>query len=339
MQSLRSQYPSNLDKNEVRASRYGALDFFQQDAARANSILTPNTKALIKRSFGNSVVIPVLDSQDVTIGNVRSCTIADSENSSALVTLTFATYAFGFTMTPSQHYNNDVGYQADFDRKLLKYLLAFAATLDTAAVAVLETYKNQLSTALSAYYTFSGGALQVTQALKTDYYNTLEAIFQSMDYYGKTHIITNPNGVPLVKRLQNQGAGNSNNEEFQMSGYEWHTTNRIANAGGIQSTQYAVQEGSVAIDNRNDPDSIAGSNVGGIKKWEEVQVPIVNMQMGSFYTEDCADRSALQSGTTGLTRTKLEGYEWSTDICFVTAYNSDIAAQYQPILKTQISAS
>lgn len=340
MQSLRAQYPSNLDKNEIRASKYSAWDFFQADGNSPASVLPAATRAIIKNSFGNTVTIPVLDADDVTIGNVRSCTIADSENTSNLVTLTFATYAFGFTMSPARYKNNDVGYQADFDRKLQKYILKFASTLDVAAIAVLETYKNQLATGLTDYYSLSGGALQISQANKNDFYNNLEAIMRTMDFYGKTHIVGSTSSQPLVSRLNAQGEGNSTNEKFQLGGYQWWLTNRIANAGGIQSTGYAVQEGSVAVENRNDPDAQMKSSVGGgMREWDEVSVPIVNLTMGSFYTEDCADRSSLDASTSGLTRSKLEGYEWSTDLCFVTAYNSDIANRYNPIQKFQISAS
>lgn len=340
MQSLRAAYPSNLDKNEVRLSKYSAWDFFQADTKNPTTILPETTRSIIKNSFGNTVTIPVLDAEDVTIGNVRSCTIADDENTSNLYTLTFATYAFGFTMTPAYFKNNDIAYQADWDRKLLKYIQKFAAVLDTASIAVLETYKNQVTTGLTDYYPFTGGALQITQAQKNDFYNNLEAIMATMDFYGKTNIIGSISSMPLVNRLKNQGASNSSNEEFQLGGYEWWLTNRIANAGGIQSTGYAIQDGSVAVENRNDPDAMMKSTaLGGGREWDEVQVPVVNLKMGSYYTEDCSDRSNLDASATGLTRSKLEGYEWSTDICFVTAYNSSIGTKYNPIQKFQISAS
>lgn len=343
MQSLRSQYQAVHDKNESRASKYGAWDFFNEDNARPNSIFDQETRANIKRSFGNSVVVPVLDAKTVTIGNVRSCTIADDENTSKLVTLTFATYAFGFTMYPSQYYNNDVKRQQDFDRKLNNYLIQLAATLDTAAVTTLEAAKNQFWTGISAYYSQSANALQVSQALKNDYYNNVQAIMDTMDFYGTPHIISSTSGSPLVRRLAEQGSSNSTNEAWQLSPYQFHFTNRIANAGGIQSTQYIVQEGSVAFDTRVDPDSLARNSVGSQIKWDVVNVPLPNsrfgLEMGSLYREDCSDGSGLSTGTTGLTATKKESFQWSVDVVYATAYNSSPSTRYNPIVKTEISAS
>lgn len=343
MQSLRTQYSAQHDKNENRPSRYGAWDFFNEDGARPNSIFDSDVRAKIQRSFGNTVVIPVLDAKTVTIGNVRSCTIADDENTSALVTLTFATYAFGFTMYPSAYYNNDIKRQEDFDRKMSRYLNQLAANLDTAAVTTLENAKNQFWTGIAAYYSETADALQVSQANKNDYYNNLQAIMETMDFYRTPHIISSTSGSPLVRRLAEQGAGNSTNEAWQVSPYNFHFTNRIANAGGIQSTQYVVEEGSVAVGFRQDPDSLLGHSVGDQIKWSIVNVPLPNsmhgITMGSLYREDCADGSGLHAGTTGLTATKKESYMFSVDVVYSTAYNSSPTTRYNPIVKTEISAS
>lgn len=343
MQSLRTSYPNGFDKNELRYSQLGAFEFFKKDSANSSGIFSSDVKAKIKQSFGNDVIIPVLDAEEVTIGNVRSCTIADDENTSALVTLTFATYAFGFTMTPSRHFNNDVSYQADFDRKLRKYVDKFGRLLDLQCISTLENAKNQLSTGLSNFYTFSGGALQVDDDEKEDFYNNLETIMRTMDFYGKTNIVTSTSGMPMVNRLKNQGAGNSINEQFQLAGYEWYSSNRIANDGGVKSTLYAVQDGSVAIETRVDPDAMAKRVIGDpnnpVKEWGTTVLPDIGLEVGTFYTQDCADRSNMDASTTGLRRTLQEGYEFSVDVVFATAYNSDIAGRYQPILKAEIAAA
>lgn len=343
MQPLRTQYQGTLDKNELRPSRYGAWDFYKQDSARAGGVIDADMRAKIKASFGNSVVVPVIDSRTVTIGNVRSCTIADDENTSKLVTITFVTYAFAFTMYPAQYYNNDIKYQTDFTTKMKLYTNKLAATLDSAAIANLEANKNTFWTGVSGNpYTQSGDALQVSQAQKNDYYNNLESIMATMDYYGPLHIVSSTSGAPLVRRLAEQGAANSTNEQWQITPYDFHFTNRIPNAGGIQSTQYVVQEGSVGVETRVDPDALAGHAIGTQMKWDKVNVPLPggsSIEMGSFYREDCSDASALQTGTSGLTRTKREGWEFSVDVAFVNTYSSAPSSQYRPILKTEISAT
>jgi len=340
MQTLRSKATPTFDANELRESRYGALRFFQQESA-SRPIFDGETIANIKRSFGNSVIVPVLDAQTVTVSNTyaRTCSVVDDENTSALVTLSFASYGWGFSMTPSTHYNNDVAYQRDWERKMNKYLLQFTSDLDTACIAVLEADKNQVTTGVSDYYAIVADALQVPQASKDDFYNQLEAIFNTMDFYDNIHIITNPGHMPMVRRLDNQGSSNATNQGFQfdLRGYQWWGSNRLANGVGVESTAYAVEAGTVFIDNRNDPDTIAGHNVGGFKVWSQEQMPMVNMLMGSFYQEDCGDQNALAgAATAGNTRSKLEGFEFSTDIVTATQYNSSISTRYNPILKAEI---
>lgn len=339
-QSLRTTYPNNLDKNEQRLSRYGAWDFFQKDTNAPMSIMTPDIRSKIKQSFGNSVVVPVIDGEDVAIGNVRSCTVADVQNVSRLVTLTFITYAFGFSMYPAQHYNNDISYQADYDRKLLKYLARFASTLDNQSIATLEAQKNQFWTGVAPeFYTQIGGALQISQANKNDFYNNASAILEQMDFYGAPQVIHNTYHKPLFNRLLNQGAQNDANQQFQFSPFTFWGTNRIASGVGIQSAGYLVQEGSVAVENRNDPDAIMKSNVGTQMQWDEVMMPIVNLNMGSFYREDCNDANALHAGTAGLTRTKRESFAFSTDLCFMTVYNRNIANRFNPFVKFQVTTA
>lgn len=336
----------SLDKNETRSSRYGAWDFVREDSKRSDSIFDADIRAKIKNSWGNSVVIPVLDAKNVTIGNVRSCTIADDENTSKLVTLTFTTYAFGFTMYPAQYKNNDIKYEADFTRKLKNYLDKLAALLDSQSIATMEAAKNQFWTGITAYYPQVANALQVTQAQKNDYYNNVQAIMETMDFYGKPHIIGSTSGSPMVRRLTNQGAGNAINEEFQLSPYEWHYTNRIPNAVGIQSTHYIVQEGTMGYESRIDPDSEMGSKVGTQIEWAKVNVPLpgttYGLEMGSLYREDCADASGIQTPNTGVsgnTATKKESYQWSVDIVMTSAYNSSPSTRFNPIVKTEISAT
>ncbi len=337
-QSLRQSYEARLDKHELRPSRYGGLDLFQKQTADPLGILTAQNKESIKRSFGNSVVIPVLDAPDVTIGNVRSCTIPDLENTSNLITLTFTTYAFGFTMIPSQYFNNDVAYEADFQRKLNAYLLKFAATLDDLCISRLETDKNQFwGTEITDIYPEVGNALRVPNADKNDFYNQAATIMELQDFYDVTDVLANTNHKALINRLNSQGEGNNENQAFQFGNFMYGYSNRVGNGAGVNQTGYLVAPASVAIENRNDPDAVLGHQTkGGEKQWEEVEVPIVDMTMGAFYSEDCADRSALHSGTAGLKRTLVQGFEWSTDVVTITSYNSSPSTKYKPITKFEI---
>lgn len=315
-------------------------------------IFDPETIANIQRSYGNSVVIPVLDAQAVTVDTpyTRTCALVDSENDSALVSLTFASYGWGFSMTPATHYNNDIKYARDWERKMKKYLIQFADLLDSAAIAQLEADKNTFFPAdILAYYAVVANALQVPQTEKNDFYNQVESIMATMDYYDTAHIVASTKHMPVIRRDQAQGQGNSQNQQWQWDGtgseptgqrirpFNFWPTNRLPNGAGVESSAFIVGAGSVYIGNRNDADSVQGHSIGTQKIWAEEQMPIANMNMGSYYQQDCGDRAAIGgAATAGNTRSFVEGFEFSTDIVLASVYNSTPVSQYQPIVKAEI---
>lgn len=340
MQELRSQYSDRFDKNEERGSRYGALRYFQEQAAN-RPIFDQETLNNIVRSYGNTVEVPVLDAQAVTVSTpyTRTCAVVDSENDSAIVALTFASYGWGFSLTPATNYNNLVRMQEDFNRKMEKYLNQFSADIDDLCITELENSKNQFWTDVAPdFYAEVGDALQVPQSEKNDFYNQLESIMNVMDFYDTITIVAATKHMPLVRRLDNQGSSNATNEGFQLDlrSYRWSPTNRVTNGAGVESTGYAIENGSVFIGNRNDADTTMGFDMGH-KIWDTEFVPQIEMEMGTFFQEDCSDASALGgAATAGNTRSYKQGYEFSTDIVTATTYNSDPANRYNPITKFEI---
>jgi hypothetical protein len=102
VQNWRIENPE-LDRNMFRPCEYGALDFFIEQTNAPNSIISPNLRDRALASIGNTVQVPVINyDENVQVSNVRSCVIADNENTSALVTLVWTTYAIGFTMVPGR---------------------------------------------------------------------------------------------------------------------------------------------------------------------------------------------------------------------------------------------
>jgi hypothetical protein len=345
-QALRTAYPSNYDKYEDRLSEHGALALFKLDTIAPNAVITPDVIEMSKMSMGNTLQIPVIDGDDVTIGNVRSCTIADYENTSQLYTVTFATYAFGFTMVPASYQNNDIKYQADYNRKLLKYLKKFASTLDSAAIAKLEADKTAIMNspfigAGQKYGALVGDAIQVTNAQKGLIFNDLTAILGEDDFYGRYNVLGSQTLRSIVGEYANQGAANATNTQFQFGEYDFGYSNRVTVGAGKAATFYAVPKGTLAVLNRNEPDAILGSMINSENYWEEVQVPIVDLTMGVRYFKECANNSTINggSGAAHLTGSMKETFIWSTDVAFITAYNSDPVTLPSAIFKAEISAS
>jgi hypothetical protein len=335
-----SQYEGRLDKQEQRPSIYGALDLFKAQTNDPMSILDMQTKAGIDSRFNTSVIVPVINFQDLTVANVRSCNIATGGATSAEVTLTAITYVIGILEYPQQYFENYISYQASINKKIEAMLQKFALTMDTACVNKLDAVKNTyFPSGITAFYPVVGNALQVPQAEKNDFYNQFGSIFQTMDFPGNIDVNTQHGGLAAVRRLAAQGQGNAVNEGFQLLGYTWYPSNRVTNGGaGIESTLYGVAPGNVAIYSRVDPDARAGTRIHESDYWDIFpNAPYLGMDLGVHYQAQCADASAIQaSGMANSTATKLESWQFSLDVFYLSAYNSAAGTRYDPIVKAEI---
>lgn len=337
-QNLRQQYQGKLDSFELRDTNAGALNLFRRQSNSPMSILSSSDIEAIKKSMGNTVQIPVINFQNVSISNVRTCEMYTGGPESALVTLTFVTYAFGFMMVPSQFYNNDIKYQEAFNKQLTAYLIQLKKEMDQDAVDYLEANKNAyFPAAITAFYPFVGDALRITQAQKSDFYNQMTGIVETMDFGGTPNVVANPAAVPIVAQLQAQGTNNATNTAFQFANFEWFISNRVTNGSGVQSTHYLVADNVLGFETRVDPDAETRQRIGEFKTWDKVRVPIVDLDMALYYQQDCTDASAIQSaGLSHLTRAKIESFEYSVDAVYISAYNSSPSTRYNPIIKAEI---
>lgn len=338
-QSLRLRYPNPLDKNEQRPSQYGVFNAFMADTMSPQTILSPDLRTLVERSAGNTVQVPVIDFKDVTITNTRSCTVSADENTSNLVTLTFVQYVAGFKMYPAQHFNNDISYQADFDRKYEAMIQKLASTIDTACYTKANTQRNQVWNADTlAQYAQVGNALQVNPSQQDVFYNVLPSIMETMDFYGNLNIVANTMHKPYLSFTANQGAGNNTNLGFQFDRYTFNTSNRVTNTSGATSTLFASTMGTYGIWNRNHPDALAGTRTTSGVEWGITRLPILEMDFGYQYSSGCENISSLNSGTTGLTSNAVESFQWATEVCYLTPYNSDPTTRFNPIVKVDFLA-
>jgi hypothetical protein len=340
LQDYISNYQPRLDQFEQRPSEYGAMNLFNNQTNSPNSILDDQVKANIEKSFNQSVKVPVINYKDVSIGNVRTCAMRSDGLTSQLVTLTAVTYAWGFVAYPEQHYENYIQYSTAISKLMDAGLQKLAATIDAGCVNLLETNKNQyFPQAMLDFYAQVGNAFQVPQASKDFFYNNLGSIMSTADFAGIPDVTTNHIGMAMVRKIAAQGQGNSVNQGFQLLGYVWYPTNRITNgAGTVESTLYAVAPGAVALASRIDPDSKHRARIHESKYWETFpNAPYINRELGVFYQADCADASALQAATlAGLTRTKVESWEFSLDVFYIKPYVSDVVNHYSPIFKAEI---
>lgn len=337
MQNWRLSNPE-LDRNMTRSAEYGALDFFAQQTTAPNSILSPD---LVNRAFasaGNTVQVPVINYDgDVEVSNVRSCTIADAENTSALYNVVFATYAVGFTMVPALYMNNDISYDHDYVRKMEKICRALANSLDTAAVAALEAQKTQVFKDL-LQYTQAGNVIEVPTQMATEILGDINPIMRANDFPQTIHIIGNAGVDSLVRKLAQHGVYNDANKQMEYDNKILHYTNNVTNEEGKNGTFFAVADGNVGVLTRVDREALRRTKA-NFHEWDVVKLPYIDLPVGSHYYTAVGDQSAIAGAASAdMTCNVKEYFGFSVDVAFVVAYNSAPAVVANPIIKAQIAA-
>lgn len=337
IQNIRAN--SNLDKFEYRPSRYGALNAFMVQSEDPTGILTEELKQKARTSIGNTLETLVIDyDADITIGSTRTLTIADSENTSKMVQITFATYAWGFTIAPAMYMNNEIGIQKDFETKMMKYIYAFAKKLDEAALAALAANKTQvLKNPL--LYDWSANAINAKWTERENVFGDLEVMMGANDFYGQLHLVGDPGVESIMRKLQQHGLYNDVNKQNEFGTKIVHLTNNIAAAEGKYAQGYAVNAGSLGMLTRFERDCLLGTVSGDGHEWGIATLPLLNMPVGTYFYDSVGDYNAIAGAATAdMTRTRKEHYGFAVDVAFLTAYNSAPSTLASPILAFNVSS-
>lgn len=330
---------SNMDKFEYRASRYGALDAFMVQSEDPTGILTEELKKKARTSIGTTLQTPVIDyDADISIGDTRTLTIADSENTSRFIDITFATYAWGFTVTPAMYMNNEISIQRDFNTKMMKYVYKLAQKLDEAALAVLAANKTKvLKNPL--LYNFATGAINAKWTERENVFGDLEVMMGANDFYGQLHIVGDPGVQSIMKKLQQHGLYNDVNKQNEFGNKIVHLTNNLAAASGKYAQGYAVNAGSLGMLTRFERDCLLGTVSGDGHEWGIATLPLLNMPVGTYFYDSVGDYSSIAGDATkDMVRTRKEHYGFAVDVAFITAYNSDPTKNASPILAFNVSS-
>ena len=336
MQNMRST--SNLDKNEIRPSRYGALDVFMQQSADPAGILTPELRQKAEQSIGRTLETPVIDyDAGITIGNTRSVTIEDSENTSKMHTITFATYSWGFTIVPAMYMNNEISMQRDCEAKMNKYLYAFAKKLDGVCISALGAAKTQVFKD-SLQYSKTGNVLESSWDDREGIIGDINPIMAANDHFGQIHLVGNGGFESIIRKLAQSGLYNAENKQLEYSDKVLHFTNEIVNAEGKYGTAYAVTDGMLGLLFRFERESLLGTRARTGHEWGIENLPMLNIPCGTYYYESVSDVSGIAGAATAdLTRGLKQHYGFAVDVAVVTPYNSDPATNASPIIQLQVA--
>ena len=337
IQNIRAN--SNLDKYEYRPSRYGALDAFIQQSNDPTGILTPELKEKARTSIGNILETPVIDYDgNITIGNERTLTINDSENTSKMVQVTFTTYAFGFTIAPAMYMNNEIGIQKDFETKMMKYIYKLAQKLDQDALAKLAIEKSQIIKN-PLLYTATKGQISAKWTERENLFGDLDPIMAANDFFGQLHIVGDAGVESIMRKLAQHGLYNDVNKQNEFGNKVVHLTNNMALSASKYAQGYAINSGSLGFMTRFERDCLLGTVSGDGHEWGIATLPLLNIPCGTYFYDSVGDYSAIAgTATADMTRTRKEHYGFAVDIAFMTAYNSDKTKLASPIIGFDISS-
>lgn len=337
IQNLRAN--SNLDKFEYRPSRYGALNAFMEQSNDPLGILTPELKEKARVSIGNTLETPVINyDKDIAIGDSRTLTIADSENTSKMVQITFTTYAWGFTIAPAMYMNNEISIQKDFETKMMKYIYKFAQKLDEAALASLAANKTKVLKN-KLLYDFTANSVNAKWTERENVFGDLEVMMGANDFFGQLHIVGDPGVESIMRKLQQHGLYNDVNKQNEFGDKIVHFTNNLAATVGKYAQGYAINAGSLGLLTRFERDCLLGTVSGDGHEWGIATLPLLNMPVGTYFYDSVGDYHAIAGDATAdMTRTRKEHYGFAVDVAFITAYNSKPDEIASPILAFNISS-
>lgn len=337
MQNMRSS--SNIDRNEFRPSRYGALDVFMQQTNDPAGILTPELKMKAEQSIGNTLETPVIDYDGaINIGNTRSVEIADSENNSKMYQFTFATYSWGFTIVPAMYMNNEISMQRDFEVKFNKYLYAFAKKLDGVCVAALNTNKTKVFKDHLNYDT-AGDLLTAPWTARESIIGDINPIMAANDFFQPIHIVGNGGIESIIRKMAEKGIYNEVNKQLEYSDKILHFTNEVTNDDNQYGTGYAVTDGMLGLLFRFERECLLGTRARTGHEWGIENLPMLNIPVGTYYYESVGDYNLIAGAATAdMTRNLKQHYGFAVDIAVVTAYNSNPNTLASPIIKFQIKS-
>lgn len=341
LQNARANVPA-FNREEIRASEYGAMDAFMLDTASGQSIVNEELVAQAARTLGRTLQIPVLNGENITIRTTRPITVPGTSATSALVNVTFATAAFSIHLYPAVHQNNEISMQRYFQSQLEDRLYALAANIEAACIAKLEAEKSQvLSNTLGGRFTFTGNTALAPNVDAPFFVGDIDKLMRGNKYPGPIRLIHNLELESVVDReIREKRQFNSEDKTYQVGNKTLHNSNFLTNPSGSVATAYAVKAGSLGMLHQFETDALLATTVGEkAAEFGTDVLPILGLPCSTFNYEELADASGLGADAAHLTRTKREVYDFVVMYALVTPYLSDKANDASPILKVALQAA
>jgi len=328
LQDIRANYPSMLNKWELRPEVYGLWQKGMMNTGNSAGIISQDVISKAAASWGLDVEIPVMSISSDANGTGLTCTHSGVEALSDLVTVTWVTISNGFNMVPSRNAQNQIGYAAEFARKYKDAIRAMAgaanALIDTTLTGVIEgTYTNPYVG--TKYAVGVNDALQVALADRPDFFNDLVDILASDDIFPQLDVLGSTNLRGIVSQLFAQGDANATNTAYQFQQGDYNFVfDKDVTVGAVAATDasgYVMPAGAYGIVTRNSPDCLQGVT-NKTHTWGTLNDPTLMMNLDYLYTDGCLDNSADPSAYAGDTAVAQETHQMAMHFGILTPYEN-----------------
>lgn len=205
----------------------------------------------VKQSDQDTVEVNFINKQTIATGSARAYNHTGSINDSTKVTASFTTYAVDFTYSLKSA-DRTIWELADIVAKQLRSAaIALHASIETALLARLNTYKSQVVTSLTPKSGTWDATNFIFQVLGTDSTLWMQKIkgFMREQYYRGVGFdaIVDEYLYQLGEHLVQQGQGNSTNLGWQATGLSVDVTEELTTDAGYLGMGYIVPQGTIGI--------------------------------------------------------------------------------------------
>lgn len=316
-----------FDEFEGRLSNYGGL---QAALDGANMLLPVTQLKNDKKSAKQVTKVPVWTKENATLITARTCEIIGKNPTSAMQSLTYATKGFEITTSISVSDGNIMTEQDQFAIGIKNGLRTALASMDTDAIAKLETSKSGVLVA-SGLATQASGAY-VLESLADTYYD-IPSIMNLNDLNGRLVNVSNTEAQKTLLKYESMGSANQVNLKAVLDGtlehasnFRHYLSNRVP-IGANKDVHFIYPEGAFGVFQWNPQDYVQKRKVEGGAKYYTWQDPFLGITWNVKETESCEDLSSTYAGLTDAIVTK---YQFTADLAYMTPYSSDSSS---PIIK------
>lgn len=334
---------NSLDRYNFKKNRFGLLNTLLSQQDSPNSIITPEVRELIEKSYGQTVEIPVMNNDlEITLGDKRTCTITCPNGSTAKVQISTVAMTADICIAEAILQKNQISADLFFARQYEAMIKAFGTRIESMAIAALELSKSSVYGATNVvgddgFIPLVGDTMQVPVDEIPTFWNWFSTIQEEDGYDDMTNIIGSPTLNAQVQFLRAQGEANNTNYAFQFNNWNFDFTTSIKDDVGMLGTGFVFPEGSVAIVTQNAPHYLSNSYASkdGINYYTRELAEFPGMRFDVMHYTECTDFSSIP-GLEAFTNVVGEKWQFAINVSVVTPYIEDLTTMTSPIRKFEL---